>query len=183
MSRPSLTSLAANARRIAKRGAYNGFIRTAAERSYMLLCTHYNFDEGFRVLFTRDQGMHSCGWWKNPDYNQCEHLSISFFEPMSELAVGVCELTPREFDRAAAKRIATEFFHENVRMFWIEPLFSPRGKELGVHHYRLFCDRSWSPIVPRGEVYSRDNTPAGWKSWSEIHGNDEGVRSDDGGHS
>lgn len=46
--------------------------------------------------------------------------------------------------------------------------------EATVHHYRLFCDKAWKPILPRGEVYSKDWTPADWKSWSDVHGVENG---------
>ena len=29
-------------------------------------------------------------------------------------------------------------------------------------------------VLPRGEVYSRDWTSAGWRSWSDVHGFDNG---------
>jgi hypothetical protein len=61
-------------------------------------------------------------------------------------------------------------FGDNVSKLWIEPPFSPAGLAREVWHYRLFCDAAWQPLVPRGEVYSKDWTPADWKSWSDIHG-------------
>src|SRR5262249_14385874 len=42
------------------------------------------------------------------------------------------------------------------------------GRKLDVWHYRLFCDPGWQPIKPRGEVYSRELTEAGWKSYSDL---------------
>lgn len=29
---------------------------------------------------------------------------------------------------------------------------------------------AWQPLKPRGEVYTRKFTEAGWKSYSELHG-------------
>jgi hypothetical protein len=34
----------------------------------------------------------------------------------------------------------------------------------------VFCDERWQPILPRGEVYSREFTEKGWKSFSEMNG-------------
>ena len=28
------------------------------------------------LIYTMDEGMHSIGWWKNPDYARCYHLSL-----------------------------------------------------------------------------------------------------------
>lgn len=48
--------------------------------------------------------------------------------------------------------------------------FSPDGKRCDVHHYRLFLAPDWrTPILPRKELYSREFTEAGWKSWSDQH--------------
>lgn len=30
------------------------------------------------VIMTRDIGYHTSGWWKNPDYERCFHVSISY---------------------------------------------------------------------------------------------------------
>lgn len=171
----------AKARRIAKLGSYSGFVQTAEQERYMRRCSHLDIERGISIMFTRSVGMHSCGWWKNPDYERCEHLSISFFEPVGPLFVGVPKRLP--YDRQRGAQIAKEFFRENARLLWIEPPYSEAGKRFDIYHYRLFCDPSWSPILPRGEVYSRDNTPAEWRSWSELHDDDSRVREDDGAHS
>lgn len=45
----------------------------------------YRFENPFRglmTILTRDIGYHSSGWWKNPDFERCLHLSISFFHPI-----------------------------------------------------------------------------------------------------
>lgn len=106
------------------------------------------------VIFTRDAGHHSCGWWKNPDYERCYHLSISF---------------PGGRNRKKEEYILRKLFGGNCRLLWCEPPYSPDGKKAGVYHYRLFCDEAWQPIMPRGEVYSTQFTELGWKSFSEIH--------------
>lgn len=154
--------LAAQARLRAARGIYDGRA-TPAQQEYLRRCMHYHPPTGAVIIFTRDSGMHSSGWWKNPDYERCLHLSLSF---------GFYEqgtFHPVPFDRPTAEKWARAFFADNVSLLWIEPPYTPEGKARGVHHYRLFCDPGWQPIKPRGEVYSRRFTPADWKSWSDVH--------------
>lgn len=62
----------------------------------------------------------------------------------------------------------TDYF-ENRRLLWCEAPYSEQGKRNEVYHYRLFCDKNWQPIMPRGEVYSKQFTELGWKSFSELH--------------
>lgn len=106
------------------------------------------------LIFTRDIGYHSCGWWKNPDYERCYHLSISF---------------PGGRNRKKEEYILRKLFGSNCRLLWCEPPYSTDGKKAGVYHYRLFCNEAWEPIMPRGEVYNTQFTELGWKSFSELH--------------
>lgn len=106
------------------------------------------------LIFTRDIGYHSCGWWKNPDYERCYHLSISF---------------PGGRNRKKEEYILRKLFGSNCRLLWCEPPYSTDGKKAGVYHYRLFCNEAWEPIMPRGEVYNTQFTEIGWKSFSELH--------------
>jgi hypothetical protein len=119
-------------------------------------------DLGAVVLYTRDVGHHSSGWWKNPDYERCFHLSLSY------RALPADSQAPH--DRAISMVIARAFFGDDAKLAWIEGPYSPGGKQAEVWHYRLFCDPAWKPFLPRGEVYSKDWTPADWRSFSEIHG-------------
>lgn len=50
---------------------------------YLARCRRVLWDRGVSVLFTRDTGHHSTGWWKNPDYERCWHLSLGFFDPIA----------------------------------------------------------------------------------------------------
>lgn len=119
-------------------------------------------DASARIIYTRDIGHHSGGWWKNPDYERCFHLSISFcVNPTDE---------PLPFDRRRAEVIARAFWPRDVAKAWVEKPYTEEGRHAGVWHYRLFCDPAWQPIQPRGEVYSREFTEAGWRSFSDIHG-------------
>lgn len=106
------------------------------------------------VIFTRDEGYHSGGWWKNPDYERCYHLSISF---------------PGGKDKNTLKKILAYLFGRDQHLIWIEGPFSDVGKKNDVWHYRLFCDTHWMPVKPRGEVYSTQFTEKGWKSYSELN--------------
>lgn len=117
---------------------------------------------GLVVLFSRDAGMHESGWFKNPLFERCLHLSISFRDPMTG------EAAP--WDDYVAQRIARAFFDDAVRWVWTEGAKSEEGRKLGIIHYRVFCDEHWNKINPVGEVYSKEMTEKGWKSWSDLHG-------------
>ena len=135
----------------ADKGEYHGHGITP----YMMDCMWVIQQYECTVTFTRDVGHHESGWWKNPDYERCYHLSISF---------------PGGRNKKAIDKICTGLFGEHKRKLWIEPPFSELGKKNDVWHYRLFCDQFWQPIIPRGEVYSKEFTEKGWKSFSELHG-------------
>jgi hypothetical protein len=117
---------------------------------------------GVRIIFTRDAGHHTGGWFKNPQYERCYHMSISFRDPSGTI------LLPQQ------KRLAGELAHSaygnNSRLLWIEGPFTSIGRQYDIWHYRLFCDCYWRPILPSKEVYSTEFTEKGWKSFSEIHG-------------
>jgi hypothetical protein len=146
------------------RGFYDG-PDTFANVQYVGLCSHVftlATDLEATILFTRDIGHHSGGWWKNPDYERCWHLSLGFRNPLH------CEHLPH--DRPQSDRIARMFFGDDAVKCWIEAPYSEEGKRCDIWHYRLFCDEAWQPISPRGEVYSREHTPPDWQSFSQIHG-------------
>lgn len=129
--------------------------------AYFDRCRHWDPRTGANMIFTRDVGYHSSGWWKNPDYERCQHLSLSFRDPITE------ERRPQ--DSYLAGLWCRALFGDHYRWIWCEPPYSPQGRAWDVWHYRLFCDEAWQPIKPRGEVYSRELTEAGWRSWSEVH--------------
>jgi hypothetical protein len=144
---------------------------TPSARRHIHRCNAYHAPTNTVILYTRDEGMHSSGWWKNPQFERCFHLSLSFAFPRRDRPP-LWERLP--FDHKMGRKWAEEFFGDNAKLLWLEGPLSAAGKSCDVHHYRLFCDPSWNPIFPKGEVYSRDWTPAGWKSWSEVHGSGEG---------
>lgn len=150
--------LVRRARRRAWTGSYDGTLRTA---DYLARCSIVQRRDPFfhRLIFTRDEGMHTCGWWKNPDYERCFHLSLSFVDAESG------EDAPQQHDEARAWCLA--FFGDDARLVWVEPPYSEEGKRCDVTHYRLFCDPAWKAILPRGEVYTREFTECGWQSFSD----------------
>jgi len=164
----------------AKRGFSTGRDHLPREAAYYRSCTHLHWQTGTLIMFTRDTGHHSSGWFKNPDYERCLHLSLSFREPRPQQPAdylgsphmiaqlgGIMPLAP--FDERLADAWVQAILQEDRRQAWIEGAFSQQGKELSVRHWRVFCDQAWNPIKPRGEVYSRELTEAGWKSWSDQH--------------
>lgn len=157
-------TLATFAKLRAQRGTYNGLVNDR-NMALMRACSHlYRIDAvtSARMIYTRDVGHHTSGWWKNPDYERCLHLSLSFCVNPTD--------APLPFDRKEAEKIARAFFADDCSKAWVEPPYSAEGKRCDVYHYRVFCNEGWEPIVPQREVYTRDDTPADWKSFGELHG-------------
>lgn len=115
-----------------------------------------------RLIFTRDVGHHTSGWWANPDFERCYHLSLSP-RPLETPPDGAVD-----FSKTVQAAWVQAFFAVNVRLLWVEPPYSAKGKQLEVWHFRLFTDATWRPVLPRGEVYGRELTEAGWRSASEV---------------
>ena len=146
-------------KQVAETGRYNGF--TSWPHDYMKRCKGFCPTTGTQLCFTRSSGMHECGFFKNPDYNQCYHLSLSFFDPFTH--------EHRDHDHELAGQWCDAFFGRDKKLLWIEAPHSDHGRQLDVRHYRLLMDEHWSePIKPRGEVYTREFTAAKWKSWSDV---------------
>lgn len=146
--------------RHAKRGVFDG----QTWSPYFLKANRTHVATGTRALLTRETGYHASGWFKNPDYERCWHLSLSFWDT-SDLE----HLKPRPFDEALSDLWVQVFFRDKARYLWIET-DDGRGKSIQsveVRHYRVFCDPAWQAILPRGEVYTRDFTEKGWLSFSD----------------
>lgn len=141
-------------RRHADKGHFDG---QHSETIYFMLAKQIHIPTGTQLLFTRDIGYHSCGWFKNPDYERCYHLSLSFWDVAANL--------PRPFEHKLAHTWTTIFYGDWTRFIWEESNHRPIAST--PHHYRVMCDQAWQPIIPRGEVYSKELTEQGWKSWSE----------------
>lgn len=157
-----MSSLAMVMKHNAERGYYRGVIQTARERRYFMSCRRVDEPTGTILIFSRDIGHHTGGWFKNPDYERCYHLSLSFFDPVTGDRI--------DQDKGLARSWCALFFGQDRDLLWCEPPYSAEGKANSVWHYRLFCDPGWQAIMPRGEVYSREFTERGWKSFSDIHG-------------
>lgn len=157
--------IAAELHRRAKTWTYNGHATDAAVRRI----THRHGLQvewlAARVIFTRDAGMHTSGWIRNPDYERCYHLSIAPMQPARD--AGAKPLVDNWHD--VEDLLVRAFFGDNARLTWRESAKSPDGIAREVAHWRLFCDPGWAPLMPRGEVYSKLNTPPDWESWSERH--------------
>lgn len=138
-----------------KTGTWDGIDITPYWRS----CAHYWPKYEASIFFTRDVGHHSGGWWKNPDFERCYHFSLSFVDKFGN---------SKPHNSKQAEKLVKMFYGYNHKLVWCEPPYSQVGLNLEVWHYRLFCDEAWRAIKPRGEVYSKVNTPPEWKSFSEI---------------
>lgn len=143
-----------------KRHAATGFFDGRSQTPYFHNAFRFHKPTGTSLCFTRDSGMHTCGWFKNPDYERCFHLSISFRDPETRESV--------PFDYKTARFWVRAFYGDWQRYSWHEPPSTEPGINREVHHYRVFCDPHWYPILPRGEVYSKELTEIGWKSFSEL---------------
>lgn len=146
----------------AKRMAWSGFWDGKRPDEYFNRCRHFMVTHGVGIMtiFTRDVGYHSSGWWKNPDYERCFHLSVSFMDYET--------LDPMPKNNALTEKVLKAFYLRDVNRLWCEPPYGDQGKRQDVWHYRLFCDKGWNPIKPRGEVYSKELTEANWLSWSDY---------------
>lgn len=145
-------------RRRAVLGIHDGTERT---QRYLQNCRVTDRHTGTSLCFTRDNGYHTSGWWKNPDYERCWHLSLGFWDVESSEPTGKNKKLSNLWVEAA--------FGGNKTLLWAEPPYSQEGKKNDIWHYRLFVHDDWeTAILPRGEVYTRTWTPADWKSWSDL---------------
>jgi hypothetical protein len=152
----------------AARGTWDGR-RHPVTDLYFRSCIRDHNRTGSRLIFTRDTGHHASGWFKNPDYERCLHLSMSSYDPQPAIwAPGDPPVGTGSLDWKVARLWAELFFGAALPKVWIESPKSAAGKERDVWHWRLFCDERWQPILPRGEVYSLEFTEKGWKSYSQL---------------
>ena len=54
-------------KKVAEHGIFDG---KEQDNPYLLNCRWFIEKYGCSVIFTKDEGMHSCGWCKNPDYEK-----------------------------------------------------------------------------------------------------------------
>ena len=149
----------------AAEGHHDGTM-TLTNRRYIETCTAIHSATRSAVIFTRDTGHHTSGWLKNPDFERCLHLSIS----VAPSALLLPQHMTSELDRHVIKTWVELFFGKDANKALFESAKTPDGISRGVQHWRAFCDPAWQPIDPRGEVYSTQLTELGWKSASEVLG-------------
>lgn len=162
-----IAGLAADLRARSRRGSFDGH-DTPAWRRYLALCRVADTETGALLIFTRDVGMHACGWFKNPDFERCEHLSIS---PLASAGLTDGQGRPLrvpELNKATTARWVRALWGDDARHAWAESPKSRAGIAQGVWHWRVFCDAAWQPLTPRGEVYDTEFTELGWRSASEV---------------
>lgn len=150
---------ASRMRKVAAAGEFTGYEREL-NSPYFTSCKRAVY--GTSLIFTRDSGHHTSGWMKNPLYERCLHLSMA----PAPRQIWTPE-TP-DLDRKLRNGWLTAFFHADLRYVWAESPKTPQGRQIGVWHWRLFCNEAWEPILPVGEVYSTDFTEKGWKTASEV---------------
>lgn len=141
--------------------ACGGYLGRGVDDWLLEDCKFYIAPLGALGIFTLDTGMHTCGWWKNPDYERCFHLSLSFLDPEAGI--------PAPHNHKVAARVVHGMYGVFRHLVWTEPPYDKAGKDTDTWHYRVFVDVATGiPILPRGEVYTRELTEAGWKSFSEV---------------
>ena len=156
--------IVASMKQEAATGTFSGRVGRMEEIAYMRRCTFKCPKTSVLIIFTRDVGHHESGWFKNPDYERCFHLSTSAQPPR------IWTPDTPEPNKAVILAWVEAFFGDDIRYVWCEGPFKPEAKKLGVQHWRLFCNPAWEPIKPRKEVYTREFTEKGWKSFSDIAG-------------
>lgn len=165
---PKLAELLISMKNYASTGKCDLKDQNYYERPYFARCKRSYIGKGgwgMTLILTRDTGHHTCGWWKNPDYEACVHLSLSFWEFKGNAQ----KLGHLKRDRTISDYCVEQVFGPTKNLVWAEPPYSPQGKAADVWRYRVFCDPTFAvPILPRGEVYTKAFTEAGWLSWSDY---------------
>jgi len=137
--------------KVAQHGTFDGLVQEGGGLPpYLDECRWWIERWDCLAILTRDVGYHTSGWWiLSPPTERGTALKQGAYQrPQSPLTPPLCV--------KGAQRC--------------EGPYTAEGKQCGVFHYRLFCDPAWQPLKPRGEVYTREFTEAGWKSYSELHG-------------
>lgn len=165
-----LTAVVKAMRAKAMTGTFDGSTRS---HHYMRVCRTEHHPSRTVAILTRDVGYHTTGWWKNPDYERCWHLSLS---PMPSM-IHVVGTVEAELDARTQRAWLDAVFGEDLKRTWFEPPMDRTFQCIG--HWRLFCDEHWEPITPRKEVYTREFTEAGWRSMSEVLADQEAAAEED----
>ena len=89
----------------ANKGSFDGNYITP----YLESCRWYIERIDAQVVMTRDMGYHTSGWWKNPDYERCYHLSIDY---------------PGGMNLKKTEWLLCALFGSNRKLMWCEPPYS-----------------------------------------------------------
>jgi hypothetical protein len=163
-----MSLIAASMRRRAAMGTWDGRRQPVLD-PYFRSCVRDHDATGTRLILTRDVGHHASGWFKNPDYERCLHLSVSSYDLVATMAHPLAApQATGSLDWKIARLWAEAVFGKHLPLAWVESPKSDAGKERDVWHWRLFCDEHWQPLLPRGEVYTLDFTEKGWKTHSQV---------------
>jgi hypothetical protein len=157
---PSMDKLVRVMKHNAEQGFFSGS-QSEAQGRYFQRCRQEHLKTGTVIIFTRDRGMHTSGWFKNPDYDRCYHLSLTFWD----FDAGKQEA----FDEKLARAWVHAFYGDWTRYIWHEGI-TDEGKSSGTancNHYRVMCNPAWQPIIPRKEVYTKEFIEKGWLSFSD----------------
>lgn len=100
--------------KVAQSGTFDGL---NAEDAYLDRCRWWLERYECIAILTRDVGYHTSGWWKNPEYERCYHLSVSF---------------PGGQKRSYLEHILKQLFGYDRRLLWCEPPYSEAGHKAGV---------------------------------------------------
>lgn len=152
-----------------RKQALSGFWDGRTQTQYFNNCVWYWPKYHLSINLSRDINHHLGGWWKNPQYERCWHLSIAVQTP----DYGI----PENHDKTTL-HILKLIFGKQMKLVWSEPPFSEAGKKMNVWHYRVFCDEHWQAFKPKGEVYSTELTERGFLSHSELVYHYEQARKD-----
>ena len=125
-----------------------------------------------RLMLSFDVGYHGSGWFRNSEWEQNLHISLSHPLPdrpaiwtpgKPELGVGPGPKMQLEtVGDAEARAWGRAVFGEDAPKAWFEPAASPFDprRAPNVVHLRLFYDRDMHPFIPDGEPYDL-------KPWSD----------------
>jgi hypothetical protein len=129
-----------------------------------------------RILCTFDYNYHGSGWFKNSEFEQCLHVSVSHphwdrsrvhVDKTGQLGAGAGARyagydleTPTEEE---CWEWGKAFFGEHAPKAWIEPAASVLDlyRSPNIVHLRLYYDEHLEPFMPTAEPY------AVVKPWSE----------------
>lgn len=104
-----------------------------------------------RVMLTRDAGMHSSGWLRNPEFERCFHLSLSPFPDDVHVTIPHVEATRSRIEAAWVRTVYREH----------TPVYVARA---AVHGRReAAAGRALAPVLQ-----PRVAAELGWRSASQV---------------